>query len=68
MMGLKVSNHYVPMTDFTVHVDEEDLLVQSLKYDGEYNLAVCIKCEYGLPREWIASHFKKVHKLSVFNS
>jgi hypothetical protein len=67
MMGLKVSNHYVPMTDFTVHVDEEDLLVQSLKYDGEYNLAVCIKCEYGLPREWIVSHFKSIHKLSVFN-
>jgi len=25
-----------------VDVDEEDLLVQYLRYDGEYNLAVCI--------------------------
>jgi hypothetical protein len=51
-----------------VDIDEEDLIVESLKYDGEYNLAVCIKCEYALPREWIAPHFKKIHKLSVFNS
>ena len=55
-------------TDFTVDVDEEDLLAQSLRYDGAYNLAVCIKCEYGLPQEWIAPHFKNIHKLSVFNS
>jgi hypothetical protein len=51
-----------------VDVDEVDVLVQSLGYDGEYNLAVCIKREYGLPREWIAPHFKNIHKLSVFNS
>jgi hypothetical protein len=55
-------------TDCTVDIDEEDLLVQYLRYDGEYNLAVCIKCEYALPMEWIAPHFKKTHKLSVFNS
>jgi hypothetical protein len=55
--------------DFTVDIDEEDLLVQYLRYDGEYNLAICIKCEYALPSEWIAPHFKgTVHKLSVFNS
>jgi hypothetical protein len=51
-----------------VDVDEEDSLVQYLRYDGEYNLAVCIECEYALPLEWIAPHFKKVHKLSVENS
>ena len=49
-------------------MDLDDALVEYLRYDGEYNLAVCIKCEYGLPREWIASHFKKIHKLAVFNS
>jgi hypothetical protein len=55
--------------DFIVDVDEEDLLVQYLRYDGEYNLAVCIQCKYALPSEWIAPHFKgTVHKLSVFNS
>ena len=65
---MKVINHMKTNTDFIVDVDEEDLLVQCLRYDGEYNLAVCIKCEYGLPQEWIAPHFKNVHKLSVFNS
>jgi hypothetical protein len=55
-------------TDFIVDVDEEDLLVQYLRYDGNYNIAVCIKCEYGLPQEWIAPHFKNIHKLSVLNS
>ena len=66
--GLKVINPIKLKTNSIVDIDEEDLIVQYLRYDGEYNLAVCIKCEYGLPREWIASHFKKVHKLSVFNS
>jgi len=55
-------------TDSLVDVDEEDLLVQHLRYDGNYNIAVCTKCEYGLPREWIEPHFKKAHKLSVLNS
>jgi len=55
-------------TDFAVDIDKEDLLVQYVKYDGEYNLAVCTKCEYGLPQEWIEPHFKNVHKLSVLNS
>jgi len=54
--------------DFIVDVNEEDLIVQYLRYDGEYNLAVCTKCEYGLPHEWIAPHFKSIHKLSVMNS
>ena len=49
-------------------VDEEDWLVQHLRYDDNYNIAVCTKCEYGLPREWIEPHFKKAHKLSVMNS
>src|SRR5271154_4453019 len=46
-MRPKVSNHSMTKTDFTVDVDEEDLLVQYLRYDGEYNLAVCIKCSIG---------------------
>jgi hypothetical protein len=64
-MGLKVSNPRMTKTDCTVDIDEEDLLVEFLRYDGEYNLAVCTKCEYGLPKEWIAPHFKSIHKLSV---
>ena len=55
-------------TDFTVDIDEEDLLVQYLRYDGEYNSAICIECEYALPREWIAPHFKRIHKLLVLSS
>jgi len=67
-MGPKVSNHGMTKIDFTVDVDEEDLLVQYLRYDSDYNLAVCIQCEHALPREWIAPHFKNSHKLSVLNS
>ena len=63
-----MSNHGITKTNFTVEVDEEDLLVQYLRYDGNYDLAVCIECEYGLPLEWIAPHFKNIHKLSVVNS
>jgi hypothetical protein len=50
-----------------VDVDEEDLLVQYLRYDGEYNLAVCIECKYALPLEWIHNHFKKSHKIKVYH-
>jgi len=52
--------------DFIVDIDEEDLLVQYLKYDGEYNLAICIECRYALPLEWIHNHFKKSHKVKVY--
>jgi len=58
-MGLKVINHRMKKTDFIVDVDEEDLLVQYLRYDGDYNLAVCIECEYALPLEWICTTFQK---------
>ena len=51
-----------------MEVDEEDTLVKCLRFDGEYNLAVCIECEYALPSEWIAPHFKgTIHKLLVLN-
>jgi hypothetical protein len=48
-----------------VQVNEEDILVKSLRYDGEYNLAVCIDCEYALPLEWIKKHFVDRHKVKV---
>jgi hypothetical protein len=48
-----------------VDLDEENDLVKYLKYDSAYNLAVCIDCGYGLPLEWIAKHFKDVHKVKV---
>ena len=67
-MEPKVINNRVKKADLIVDVDEEDLLVQYLRYDGEYNLAICIKCEHALPQEWIAPHFKNSHKLSVLNS
>ena len=46
-------------------LDEGDDLVQYLRYDGSYNLAVCVKCEYGLPMEWIEKHFKDHHGIKV---
>jgi len=49
-----------------VDVDELDLLGQYLRYDGQYNLAICVECKYGLPLEWIHNHFKKVHKVKVY--
>jgi len=67
-MEPKVINDHMKKANVIVDVDEEDLLVQYLRYDGEYNLAVCIKCEHALPQEWIAPHFKNSHKLSVLNS
>ena len=53
-------------TDFIVDVDEEDLLVEYLRYDGDHNLTVCIGCKYALPLEWIHNHFKKSHKVRVY--
>jgi hypothetical protein len=55
-------------TDFIVDVDEEDLLVEYLRYDGNYNLAVCIECNYALPSEWIHNHFKDSHKVKVYHN
>jgi hypothetical protein len=45
--------------------DDGNDLVQYLRYDGSYNLAVCVKCEYSLPMEWIEKHFKDHHKIKV---
>lgn len=67
-MGLKVINYNTEKTDFIVNVDEEDSLVQSLRYDGEYNLAVCIECKYALPLEWIRKHFSDKHNVKVYES
>jgi hypothetical protein len=63
--GLTVLYIYLIYADASVDVDTEDELVKSLKYDGFYNLAVCVSCRHGLPLEWITKHFKDVHKLSV---
>ena len=49
-------------------VDEEDVLVKCLRFDGDYNLAVCIECEYALPLEWIQKHFNDKHKVKVYKS
>jgi len=66
-MVLKVLNHCRTMADFLVDVNELDLLGQYLRYDGEYNLAICVECKYALPLEWIHNHFKKSHKVKVFH-
>jgi hypothetical protein len=50
-----------------VQVEAEDVLVENLRYDGDYNLAVCIECEYALPLEWIKKHFKDGHKVKVWH-
>jgi len=65
-MGLKVIDCHTKKTDFIVNVDDEDLLVQSLRYDGDYNLAVCIECKYALPLEWIRKHFNDKHNVKVY--
>ena len=65
-MGLKVINHRERKTDFIVDVEEEDLLIQYLRYDGDYNLAICIECEYALPLEWIRKHFQDKHNIKVY--
>src|SRR5271170_3909059 len=44
-MGPKVSNHGMTKIDFTVDVDEEDLLVQYLRYDSDYNLTISSRPE-----------------------
>jgi len=50
-----------------VSVDKEDELMNSLRYDGTYNLAVCVKCEFALPMEWVRKHFNDHHKITVIN-
>jgi len=48
-----------------VSVDRENDLVENLRYDGMHNLAVCMKCEFALPMEWVQKHFKDHHKIMV---
>ena len=47
------------------NINDEDPLINTLRYDGTYQLAVCVGCEYALPLEWIMTHFKDTHKLTV---
>ena len=67
-MELKVINYRMKKTDYIVDFDEEDTLVRYLRYDGDYNLAVCIECEYALPLEWIHKHFNDKHNVKVYKS
>lgn len=62
---LKVSILKITNTNSIVNIDEEDSLVEFLAYDETYNLAICIKCQYALPLEWICKHFKDSHKVKV---
>ena len=48
-----------------VGLDCENDLVEYLRYDGMHNLAVCMKCEFALPMEWVQKHFKDHHKILV---
>jgi len=50
---------------FIVHLDYNNVLVEHLHYDGIYQVAVCDKCKYALPKEWIKGHFKDVHQILV---
>ena len=42
-------------TNIVVIIDKENDL------DGSYHIAVCLKCEYSLPLEWIRKHFEDHH-------
>jgi hypothetical protein len=33
-----------------------------IRYDWEYQLAICISCEIGLPSDWVLRHIRKEHK------
>jgi hypothetical protein len=48
-----------------VALDIESELVEYLRYDGLHEVAVCVKCEFALPMEWIQKHFKDHHKILV---
>ena len=50
-----------------VAVDRENDLMENLHYDGIHQLAVCIKCEFALPTEWVQKHFKDHHKITVLH-
>ena len=50
-----------------MEIDEEDEIVENLRYDSDYNLAVCLGCQYALPLEWINKHFKNNHKVKVYD-
>ena len=51
--------------NYLVTVNRENDLVENLRYDGLHNLAVCVKCEFALPMEWVQKHFKDHHKIIV---
>jgi len=51
-----------------VQLDYDNPLIEHLHYDGTYQVGVCDKCKYALPKEWIKGHFKDVHQVLVYNS
>lgn len=54
-------------SNYLVAVDRENELVENLRYDGIHHLAVCVKCEFALPIEWVQKHFKDHHKIVVIH-
>jgi hypothetical protein len=64
-LEMKVSIISLLLINRLVTIGDEDPLREFLKYDGIYDLAVCLDCGHGLPLEWIVKHFKDVHKIIV---
>lgn len=54
-------------TNASVSIDKENDLMEYLRYDGIHQLAVCVKCEFALPMEWVRKHFKDHHKIAVIH-
>ena len=51
-----------------VQLDDVNVLIEHLQYDGTYRVAVCDKCKHALPKEWIKGPFKDIHQVLVYNS
>jgi hypothetical protein len=58
---------FLGYTYFTGNINNEDPLIDILRYDSTYQLAICVGCEFALPLEWITKHFKDTHKLMVLH-
>ena len=63
--GTESNPIFTTFVNYLVAVDHENDLVENLRYDGMHNLAVCMKCEFALPMEWVQKHFKDHHKILV---
>jgi Orsellinic acid/F9775 biosynthesis cluster protein D len=56
------SHHNLKKIDVAKGIVRMDAMNQYVKQDYEFQLAICVSCETGIPKDYLLRHFRRNHK------